>query len=75
MFLTDSLTVFPKPIFTLNQVQITMENQTTLPAEQTNAHDLLTIVELEDRLELASAAEEGRCHRCNGNDYPDTVIL
>ncbi len=52
-----------------------MENQINLPAEQTNAHDLLTIIELEDRLELASAAEEGRCHRCNGNDYPDTIIL
>ena len=25
MFLTDSLTVFPKPIFTLNQIQITMK--------------------------------------------------
>ena len=52
-----------------------MENQINLPAEQTNAHDLLTILELEDRLELASAAEEGRCHRCNGNDYPDIPVI
>lgn len=51
-----------------------MENQ-VIPAEQDNTLDLLTIVELEDRLELASAAEEGRCHRCNGNDYPDTIAL
>ena len=52
-----------------------MENQINLPTEQTNAHDLLTIIELEDRLELASAAEEGRCHRCNGNDYPDIPVI
>jgi hypothetical protein len=51
-----------------------MENQLT-PAvvEQHIEEDLLAIVELEDRLELAAA---DRCNnRCNGNDYPDVVSL
>ncbi len=52
-----------------------MENQSILPMKQDNAEDMLAIIELEDRLELASAAEEGRCDRCNDNKYPDTIAL
>ncbi len=51
-----------------------MENQITLPAEQTNAHESLSIIELEDRLELASAADEYKCQRCYGTEYPDVPV-
>ncbi|MEZ0611332.1 hypothetical protein ACAW74_22665 [Fibrella sp. WM1] len=51
-----------------------MENLSILPAQQPTADDLLQIIELEDRLELATAAEEGRCDRCNDNKYPDLPL-
>lgn len=53
-----------------------MENQITPEvAVQYAENDLLAIVELEDRLEMA-ALEAGCCsHRCSGNEYPDTVAL
>ncbi len=52
------------------KIQITSE-----VTEQRIENELLQIVELEDRLELA-ALEAGCCeHRCSGNDYPDTIAL
>ncbi len=53
-----------------------MKNQITSEVvEQHTENDLLAIVELEDRLEMA-ALEAGCCaNRCSGNDYPDTIAL
>lgn len=53
-----------------------MKNQITSEVvELRTENDLLEIIQLEDRLELA-ALEAGCCeNRCSGNDYPDTLPL
>ena len=53
-----------------------MKNQITPEViELRTENDLLEIVELEDRLELAALADGCCAGRCSGNELPDTISL
>lgn len=52
-----------------------MNNQITPEVEPYAENDLLAIIELEDRLELAALQSDCCAGRCSDNKYPDTVAL